>query len=215
MIITERKHKPLLSHMRIAALWVSLGRCEPISTPSDTGVLHCARVFATYLRIHWHPYRRNKTLRLQRASLEVTDEVKLTPRWSFKASQHNTECRFHPLLHKEGYTESARRSPVLIAYLKTQRTCVGPFDQQFRHTQAIAHSSSDLEWGKRPFWFNADAFTTLPYCFYWYCKTWCSYYTKYPEMHTDDVLRDGPGKRSNPKDHRSYLRLKNCLCIVR
>lgn len=159
MIITDRKHKLLLSRMRIAALWVTVGRCEHISTPSDTGVLHWARVCATHLWIYWHPYRRNKTLCLQRASLEVTDEVKPAPRWSFKASQHKTECRFHPLLHKEGYTESARRSPVLIAYLRTQKTGIGPFDQQFRRTQA--HSSSDLEWGRRPFWFNADPFTLL------------------------------------------------------
>ncbi len=159
MIITDRIHKPLLSRMRIDALWVTVGRWEPISTPSVTGVLHWARVCVTQLWIYWHAYRRNKTLRLQRAPLEVTDEVKPAPRWSFKASQYNTECRFHPLLHKEGYTESARRSPVLIAYLKTQMTGIGLFDQQFRCTQA--HSSSDLEWGRRPFWFNADPFTTF------------------------------------------------------
>lgn len=156
MIITDRKHKPLLSRMRIASLWVTVGRCEPIRTPSDTGVLHCAQVCATHLRLHWHPYRRSKTLHLQRSPSEVTDEVKSAPRWSFKASQHNTECRFHLLLHKEGYTESAGRSPILTAYLKTQRAGEEPFDQ--RLTQAIAHSSSDLEWGRSPFWFNADPF---------------------------------------------------------
>lgn len=191
--------------MRIVALWVTVGRCQPFNTPSDTGVLHCARVCARQLRLHWHPYRRNKTLCLQRNSLDVTNEVKSTPRWSFKASQHNTECRFHPLLQKEGYTESSRRSLVLIAYLKTQAV-----DQWFRRTQAI-----DLEWRRSPFWFNADPFATLLYWFYWYCKTWHSYYTKYPEMHADDVLRDGPGKWSNPNEHRHYLKLKNWLCVAR
>lgn len=60
MIITERKHKPRLSRMRITSLWVTAGRCESIRTPSDTSVLHCARVCATHQRLHWHPYRRSK-----------------------------------------------------------------------------------------------------------------------------------------------------------
>lgn len=50
MIITDRKHKLLLSRMRIDSLWVTVGRCEPIRAQSDTDVLHCAWVYATHLQ---------------------------------------------------------------------------------------------------------------------------------------------------------------------